>query len=107
MMGFLQGLGDDRTTIRECTAINRITANIKTCQMNLTRIILPASQAIGVERGDAVAGTEPHPVIGCTHGNALSILPGMKTVAVDISDKMFLLSLILPDTHGGATPDVA
>ena len=59
------------------------------------------------ERSNAITDTKADST-ACFHkGNASDILSRCQTIAIDMGNKPAFIGLILPNSHGGATPQVA
>ena len=67
---------------------------------------MAASDLRGLEHRQTVIVGKVDNVVG-VHAHAVDVLFGRQSVAVYVSDEFFLFDVVLPNTHGGGTPDVA
>ena len=102
--------GEGIVDIRQLKAVaahDRCLTHVEASELHLllTGTIMP--EVVGHKRGETVAETKPDTIACGMHGRTVHILAAGQAIAVQIAHKLLVVAFILPDTHRGATPDVA
>ena len=96
MVALYHGDRSDRIAVRFRQGVHGVAANEEVGQLHRWQLTMRVLYLSRIEHGQAIVGGKAYQVIISVQSDTIDILLGGETVAIDVSDELSLLGIVLP-----------